>query len=201
MNRFRHILAGLALAVSVGLPGAHAADPAPCTSPPRVCILEAIAGLDPADRTLWTQAGKPRVGAVEAATGTDITAAERDAAWAEYPEWQARRAASAAAVRALAEVTAERDRLASHAGALEAQIAAFRVTVERAEQDATKYRRAALVAERRAATARDKARALAGGDPVCAAERAVVAADDSVFARGLRRKALALLDCLAIGER
>ncbi|MDE0335675.1 MAG: hypothetical protein OXI64_12000 [Defluviicoccus sp.] len=44
--------------------------------------LDAVRGLDPDDKSLWTQSGAPKVEAVEAVLGRDIDAAQRDAAWA-----------------------------------------------------------------------------------------------------------------------
>ena len=49
-------------------------------------IEDAIRGLDPDDKTLWTSDGEPKVVAVEAVLGRDITAEERDAAWAAVSE-------------------------------------------------------------------------------------------------------------------
>lgn len=47
-------------------------------------ICDAIAVLDPEDKDQFTNAGLPQVGAIEAVLSEDITAAERDAAWAQY---------------------------------------------------------------------------------------------------------------------
>jgi hypothetical protein len=45
-------------------------------------IRDAIAQLPPGEAGHWTKAGKPEVAALERITGlTDISAAERDAAW------------------------------------------------------------------------------------------------------------------------
>ncbi len=44
-------------------------------------IAAAIGRLDRDDKSLWTRRRKPRVAAIEAAIGRDITAAQRDAAW------------------------------------------------------------------------------------------------------------------------
>ena len=46
-----------------------------------VSIEDAIRRLDPDDPTLWTGGGKPRVEAVEALLGHQISSDERDAAW------------------------------------------------------------------------------------------------------------------------
>ena len=45
-------------------------------------IIQAIGALDATDATLFTQDGKPKVVAVEAILGYDISEADRDAAWA-----------------------------------------------------------------------------------------------------------------------
>lgn len=48
-------------------------------------IVMAIADLTPGRDDHWTRAGKPEVAALRAATGLDdVTAAERDAAWATF---------------------------------------------------------------------------------------------------------------------
>ena len=44
-------------------------------------IIAAIRKLDSTDAALWTKGGAPRVDAIEAVLGRDITMAERDAAW------------------------------------------------------------------------------------------------------------------------
>ena len=47
-------------------------------------LTVAISGLEHGNSDHWTDTGKPRVDALEAATGLqDVTAAERDAAWEE----------------------------------------------------------------------------------------------------------------------
>lgn len=45
-------------------------------------VEEAIERLDPDDPTLWTSSGLPRVEALEELLGRDVSAAERDEAWA-----------------------------------------------------------------------------------------------------------------------
>ena len=73
-------------------PAAKGDDPAPGPEPgagepasrhDRITV--AIADLTPGQADHWTRAGKPEVAALRAATGLDdVTAAERDAAWAAY---------------------------------------------------------------------------------------------------------------------
>jgi hypothetical protein len=46
-------------------------------------IKEAIAKLDKADQALWTGTGMPKVPAIAAVTGWEVTQAERDAVWNE----------------------------------------------------------------------------------------------------------------------
>ena len=48
-----------------------------------LAIENAIAKLDKADAALWAGSGTPTVNAIVAITGWQITAIERDAAWAE----------------------------------------------------------------------------------------------------------------------
>ena len=62
-------------------------------------IQDAIGRLDPADSTKWTKGGKPDVKALEKLLGFDITAAERDSAWAAV---ELRRQATAEAERTAA---------------------------------------------------------------------------------------------------
>ncbi|WP_435626977.1 hypothetical protein [Candidatus Ferrigenium straubiae] len=51
-------------------------------------IKDAIGKLDKADAALWTNSGMPKVPAISAVIGWEITAAERDAAWAEIQDGQ-----------------------------------------------------------------------------------------------------------------
>lgn len=46
-------------------------------------IKDAIAKLDVADAALWTGTGMPKVPAIAAVTGWEVTQQERDAVWAE----------------------------------------------------------------------------------------------------------------------
>ena len=71
---------------AVGDDPGEGSDPSPGDPDRHAAIVDAIARLDPKDRSLWSGRGKsrkPRVDAIEAVLGYDITAAERDAAWAE----------------------------------------------------------------------------------------------------------------------
>jgi len=64
--------------------------PRPATGAPRKpagealtqAISEAILTLDPENEDAWTGGGKPSVHALSAVLGYEVTAAERDAAWA-----------------------------------------------------------------------------------------------------------------------
>ena len=47
-------------------------------------IEAAIGALDPEESSLWSRTGVPRVDAIERVLGEDISAAQRNAAWAEY---------------------------------------------------------------------------------------------------------------------
>ena len=48
-------------------------------------LAAACAAVNPADASLWTRSGVPQLPALRAASGlSDITAAERDAAWAAH---------------------------------------------------------------------------------------------------------------------
>lgn len=65
-------------------PDASAAPVAPTDAGERLAaIKDAIGKLDKADTALWTSTGMPKVPAIAAVTGWDITQQERDAAWAE----------------------------------------------------------------------------------------------------------------------
>lgn len=46
-------------------------------------IKDAIGKLDKADAALWTNTGMPKVPAIAAVTGWEVTQQERDAVWAE----------------------------------------------------------------------------------------------------------------------
>jgi len=47
-------------------------------------LVDAIDSLEGDNHEHWTNAGKPEVSALKRVTGGDVTAAERDAAWAYY---------------------------------------------------------------------------------------------------------------------
>lgn len=65
-------------------PAAPAAPVAPTDPAERdAAIKAAIAKLDKADTALWTATGLPKLPAVSAMAGFDVTQAERDAVWAE----------------------------------------------------------------------------------------------------------------------
>ncbi len=51
-------------------------------------IKDAISHLAAADSSMWTSSGLPKVPAIVVVTGWEITAAERDAAWAEIQDGQ-----------------------------------------------------------------------------------------------------------------
>lgn len=80
--------AGDAPVEPVVLAGDAPAEPVVPTDPVAraAAIKAAIAALDRADATLWTAGGAPTVTAIVAITGWQITAVERDAAWAACNE-------------------------------------------------------------------------------------------------------------------
>ena len=202
----------LALAASVAfaflgfsLPAA-AADPPGCAADRDACILAAIHELEPGGPG-WTKGGKPRVAALEAATGLDISGLERDRAFAEYPAWKERRAELDELAKSLAAMTADRDsqvgevlRLQERSDALEVELAQAEAELDRTMRASSSATDEARAAVRRADAAEKKLRAVMGGVPVCEAERAVVRADDSWRAKSLRRKVDDLLACLERGE-
>ena len=49
-------------------------------------IAKAIETLDPENEEHWTGSGKPNVASLEAVLGWDISAAERDEAWARHEQ-------------------------------------------------------------------------------------------------------------------
>lgn len=80
------------LEVSADVPADYVAEAAATENTPVVptdpaeraaAIKDAIAKLDKADTSLWTGTGMPKVPAIAAVTGFDVTQAERDAVWAE----------------------------------------------------------------------------------------------------------------------
>lgn len=195
-------ITAFALAMCAGLSTALAADHRPaCASDRSTCILEAIAQLDPGASVHWTKTGKPKVSAIEAIAGLDISGAERDAAWAAYAEWEARRGELRQLRSALASVTAERDRRRTDASALRAERDQARADARAGARAAAQARNEAADAQAVAGVAQAQLRALAAGEPVCTRERTHVAADDSLFAGRLRVKTLALLRCLDIAGR
>ena len=177
-----------------------------CPDDRDACILEATAALEEGAPGLWTKGGKPRVAALRAVAGIKISAAERDAAWKQFPAWKAERGAVEQLETALAEMRADRDaqahellRARERVRDLEAALA----DTSRALRAANEDRRGAIRRTNRAAQdlsrAETKLKEMAAGVPVCGAERAVVAADDSWTARPLREKAGRLLACLELG--
>ena len=63
--------------------GGEKEQPADTDTDRQTAIVEAIGRLDPGSPDHYTKSGKPEIGALEELTGyTDITAAERDAAFA-----------------------------------------------------------------------------------------------------------------------
>lgn len=67
-------------------PAAPAAPNGPAASDAdtrTAAIVAAIGALDKADATLWVASGAPNTKAIAAVTGFDVSAAERDAAWAQ----------------------------------------------------------------------------------------------------------------------
>ena len=61
--------------------GLDASTPAPAPEPEVDDVVWVIGQLDRDDRSLWTRRGPPRVRAIEALLGRQITATQRDAAW------------------------------------------------------------------------------------------------------------------------
>jgi hypothetical protein len=56
------------------------------TGPTEAEIVEAIGKLDKGNSEHWTNGGSPQVAAIEGILGKQISAADRDAAWATMPE-------------------------------------------------------------------------------------------------------------------
>ncbi|WP_018169094.1 hypothetical protein [Thioalkalivibrio sp. ALMg9] len=52
-------------------------------------MTKALTGLDRGNEALWTNGGKPTVEALGEALGREVTAKERDAAWAAFTEGDA----------------------------------------------------------------------------------------------------------------
>jgi hypothetical protein len=66
------------------VPAAPAATAAPTDPAERAAaIKDAIATLDKSNAALWTGTGMPKMPAIAAVTGWEVTQAERDAVWAE----------------------------------------------------------------------------------------------------------------------
>ena len=86
------------------------------------CILRAIDTLAPGAPGQWTKGGKPKVGAIEAVAGIDITAAERDRAWSKYAGWKEQRHALEELRGALAEAESERDGYKEDAARRQAEV-------------------------------------------------------------------------------
>ena len=216
--RVLSFIVGAAAVLAIAL--SAAGPPAAAQGAADHAIVDAIGVI--ADRPgAWTKGGKPRVDALEAELGRDITAAERDVAWAAYQageasceriakngpsaaDLQARLdAATSSLVNAKAGARATERRLADAQRETRAQTE----RAERAESSIASAERSARAARRDAVGARElavaaeaKTRGLLAGRPACADERAVVRADDSWRAASLRRKVERLLACLAVGE-
>ena len=165
-----------------------------------ICILHAIDTLAPGAPGQWTKRGAPKVGAIEAVAGIDITAAERNRAWSKYAGWKEKRHALEELRARLANAQSERDRIAGDAAHLRGTVDGLAAELRRADRARRAAEASAASVARRAALAESKTESLLFGEPVCAAERAVVQADDSWRARSLRAKVDELLRCLAVGE-
>ena len=59
-----------------------------CYDERTTAVMEAISTLDADNAAHFNAVGKPRVRAIEAVTGFDITAKERNKAWGQHPAWQ-----------------------------------------------------------------------------------------------------------------
>lgn len=201
------LAAGLVAAGVLAIPALAAHHLPNCANDVETCILEAIDELEPGVAGQWTKGGKPKVAAIEAITGIDISARDRDGAWEKFAAWKAERAELERLESELATMRAERDaqadevlRVQERADALEVELA----RAERAIRDANKSARDASRRAARAETALESATTklaeMGAGVPVCAAERAVVKADKSWTAKGLRSKTDELIACLEVGE-
>ena len=178
-------------------------------------IVTAIGTMDKNAAVLWTKDGRPKVGAIEAAMGRDISGADRDLAWAAY---QACEPTFAEIAGLEASVAGARNRVAEARNRVEEAQARTRALSTRAERAAaerdewrSKARAASSEAQTsaaearaalsRASTAQAKTRELLAGRRVCLAERAAVAAElDDWLTSGLRSATRDLLDCLGVGE-
>lgn len=200
---------GAALGVAILMllpPSILAAGPAPPAT-----VAEAIARLDRTDPALWTRSGAPRVAAIEAVLGRDVTAAARDRAWAAHQACGPDRAR----IGDLETAVATAERLAAEARAETAETRArARAERARAGEGAAEWRARARAAERahreasarveemgrRAELAARRAYDLAHGRAPCLPERAAVAAEIGVWLDDLDQAATRLLRCLAVGE-
>ena len=79
----------------------------------QAAIRAAIEALDPANPECWTKGGKPDVRALEKVLGFDITAPERDAAWAAVEAARTAAATAEAEAARTAAATAEAERTAA----------------------------------------------------------------------------------------
>ena len=88
------LLSATALAFIMAAGVAAGAGPPGCYDERTTSVLQAISGLDPGNAMHFTKKGKPKVGAIEAVSGLDINARERNEAWDVYPDWLAEREAA-----------------------------------------------------------------------------------------------------------
>ena len=117
-------------------------------------ILETIGELVDGPVGNFTRKGKPRVSALEQHSGLDdISAAERDAAWAQFDTWRGEMAAKAAKV-------AETERLKAAVDAARKDLERARASAKVAESAKRAWRERARDFENRARAAESRATAL-----------------------------------------
>ena len=142
-------------------------------------ILEAIDTLTGGPAANFTKKGAPKVTAIEAIAGIDISAAERNDAWQQYEAWKAdldaRTAAAAEAERLRSELATAADRnrrLTERNASLTGDIMQLRMEAASARGTANRLQDTLRNVEA-------KYKALSTGGVPCETQIAVVEADDS----------------------
>ena len=185
------ILSATALAFIMSAGVAAGAGPPGCYDERTTALLEATMTLDPANDAHFTKKGKPKVAALEVVSGLDISAAERNEVWAQYPTWSEETAAAAKQREDLAMSRAENQRLLADLEGTAAKRDRYRTAAGEAQAQF-------MTANRELNLVKEKYRAVARGDNPCESLAAALEASIGWRYAG-KDEAKRLVACLRAG--
>ena len=179
---------------------AHNASAANCAEYRDECVLEAINSLDAEIPTNWTKSGKPRVDALKAATGlADFSAKERDAAWAEFPEWKERYERIKEIEKKLFDAEVGSSELARELQSTINQRDRYRESLTAAQADNRELRDRNVALSRENRIVQRKYNAISGGEKPCASEYDAVK-DELNSTWFSRRPVERFVECIDAGD-